>query len=285
MRQPALWSLTVDPFREKRLSPADVRRALVRASEIADSLPETPAVEKSLTRGELEQAGTALGLPARAIAEALDDDEPAPGEERPRRRGFLGAPTRFVLEKELPGEPSDDEREDLLDEIRTVVGDTGSIETVGKSLIWKHSGNTRQLSVRLRSRDGRSRIVVEERLTRQATGLFVGIGVGGGIGPLGGYVLAILKLGVLGLLFPLIWIPCLLLLARTIFAALARRRERELRKLMTRLTRAAAGWSGARQRSRTRVAAATGEGDAEQEAEAAEEPELEARAPGVTSSR
>src|SRR5262249_23768485 len=139
----------------------------------------------------------------------------------PEHNAFIGAPTRLVYEEEFDGEPSETDLEDLVEDIRAEVGDTGSVESVGKTLVWRttpdYRGRGRGLSVRVRTRDKKTRIVVEERLTSQAAGLFVGLGVGGGIGPMGGYIIAIIKLGVIGLVFPLLWIPLMLLLARTIY--------------------------------------------------------------------
>jgi hypothetical protein len=102
------------------------------------------------------------------------------------------------------------------------------------------------MSVRMRFRDGRTRVVMEQRLVGQAVGLFVGLGVGGGIGPMGGYIALIAKIGALGLVAPLVWIPLMLILARTIFSAMARRRARTMRDVMRRIERHAMTWQGTR---------------------------------------
>ncbi len=239
------------PFREAQIAPRDVRRILRRAAELADSDTATAHAERGMTRTELERAAGELGLPATAVARAIDDDAGAELERGPLDAPhslFLGAPTHLVMETEVAGEPSETDREDLVEEIRDAVGQTGSIEVMGKTLTWRlGSGvrNARDFTVRLRSRNGRTRIVIEERLGQQATGLFVGIGVGGGVGPMGGYIAAMVKFGMMALVIPLLWIPLLLLLARGIFVQLARRRSRSMAEVMKRLTRSAAGWSTA----------------------------------------
>ena len=249
-----------DPYREQRFSAAEVRRTLRRAAELAEADPDTASAERALTREELDRAAGELGLPASAVARALSSEEQEQGE--PDHAWFVGAPTRILLEREIEGEPSDADREDLLEEIRSIVGDTGTTETVGKTLVWKltpvYGSRGRDISVRIRARDGRTRIVVEERLGRMATGLFVGIGVGGGIGPMGAYIALIAKFGLLAGLFPLLWIPAVLLLARTIFGSVSRRRERNLRKLMKRLVQCAESWSPAKAPARARRIATTG---------------------------
>jgi hypothetical protein len=270
-----------DPFRTPRLPAREVRRVLRRAAELAEDDPDTGSVEKTMTQDELERAAGELGLPASAIARAIG----APGDRdavpTSPRSFFLGAPLRIFLEDELPGEPTDADREDLVDAIRITAGQTGSVESVGKTLVWKLSSgprSARDFSVRIRSRNGRTRVVVEERLNSTAVGLFVGMGVGGGVGPMAGYVAAVVKLGVMGLVFPLLWIPCMLLLARTIFAAMARRRARLVREVMDRVKANAARWQVEALRARVGVAAAAAEeSQAESEANADVPPDAPAR--------
>jgi hypothetical protein len=238
--------MSTDPYRERRFSAAEVRQVFRRAADLAEHDPETQGTERSLTRKELDRLAAEIGLPATAVARALQSDE-AP-EKQPEQSWFLGAPTRMLLEREVEGEPSDSDREDLLEEIRTRLGITGSSETIGKTLVWKLNAvegtKGRELSVRFRSKNGRTKIVIEEQLGRIAGGLFGGIGIGGGVGPLGGYIAALVHLGALGLVLPLLWIPAMLILARTIFVAIARRRRRTALELMDHLAEFSRSWSG-----------------------------------------
>lgn len=238
------------PFRDATMSPAEVRRVLARTAKIAERDPETANVERAMTRAELESAAAGLGIPESAVARAIDHpDEEAEIEEAAKGSWFLGGKTRILLEREIPAEPSQAQREDLLDEIRDVMGDVGTIESLGNTLVWHATPSrnaTSTLSVRMRFRDGRTRVVLEERLLGQAIGLFVGLGVGGGIGPMGGYIALIAKLGAIGLVAPLVWIPMMLLLARTIFAATSRRHARKMNDVMRRIERDAATWEGTR---------------------------------------
>jgi hypothetical protein len=247
-----------DPFREPQLPPSEVRRTLRRAADLAEHDPSTSGVERPMTRDELERVAGELGLPASSIARAIDPsvDSPGGGPPRGKRPWLLGAPTRLIVEAEVAGEPSESQREDLIEEIRDAVGEAGTIESMGKSLSFRLNAGAsrrRDLSVRLRSRDGRTRIVVEERLGNQAAGLFFGLGFGGGLGPMGAYIAALAKLGVVGLVFPLLWIPTMIVLARTIFGMLARRRTRTLTDVMERLKRSAAHWSTVETRARVDV--------------------------------
>lgn len=266
-----------DPFREPRLSPEEVRGFLRRALALAEDEPAAANEGRSLTRDEATRLAADLGVSPGAVVRAWEPKGEAP-VQRFEVKGFLGAPRRLLYEVDLAGEPSDDEREDLLDMIRTVTGEMGQMQVIGKSITWQtmtSQGRGRQLSVRLRSRPGRTRVVVEESLSPLATGLFVGIGVGAGVGPLGGYIAAIAKLGVIGLLVPLVWIPAMLLLARGIHVHVARKRESQLLELLLRLEQASRAWHKPSP-PRVRVARDASAPEASEEEAAAEEEAAEA---------
>ena len=89
------------PFRDAPISPSEVRRILRRAAEIAERDPETASAERAMTREELERAAAELGLPASAIARAIDHEEPEAGEVE--GHWFLGGKTRIVLERDRIG--------------------------------------------------------------------------------------------------------------------------------------------------------------------------------------
>jgi hypothetical protein len=240
-----------DPFRDRRFNAAEVRRIVRRAATLADESPDALADGRSLTLDEIERAAGDLGVSARAVAMALESPDEPKRPAAPATLGarLLGSPTRLVVEDEVLGEPSESDFEDIVEDIREVFGgENGTIERVGKTFLWTstpgYQGRGRQISVRLRSRGGRTRIVVEENRTRQAIGLFVGLGVGGGLGPMGGFVAAIVKLGAAGAIFPVFWVPFVFLLARAIFSVMGRRRQRSLEDLAFRLKIDSARWSG-----------------------------------------
>jgi hypothetical protein len=59
-----------------------------------------------------------------------------------------------------------------------------------------------------------------------------------------------MNFGPLFALAPLIWIPTMLILARTIFGGLHRKRELALKKLFDRITRQSASWRALRRHTR-----------------------------------
>src|SRR5512145_1417613 len=149
-----------DPYREPRLDAAEVRRVLKRAVELAEHDPAIASAERTLSRAELERGAANLGIPTSSVAHALASEGVQASEAG--RSWFIGAPTRILFEREVAGEPSEADREDLLEELRIALGDTGTTESVGQTLIWKltpqYGGKGRDLSVRLRWREGRTRI-------------------------------------------------------------------------------------------------------------------------------
>ena len=267
-----------DPFRAQTFSPSDVRRIVRRAAAVSEKDPDLGGAGNALTRDELVRLLGELGISEQAVDRALrpdgegDDDELSGADVSSKPSRFIGAPTRIVLEREVDGEPTTTQREDLVEELRNEVGESGTIETLGKTFAWHPSldyrGRGRGPTVRVRSRDGRSRVAVEESHTRPAVGRFVGRGVGGGLGPQGLYIILIVYLGAIGLLAPLVWIPCMLLLARTIFGVLARRRRAAAARVLRRVVAEASHWKAPT--PRVRVEATTAEQDAGARDEAAE---------------
>jgi hypothetical protein len=152
------------------------------------------------------------------------------------------------------------------------MGDTGAVDLVGKMLVWQYSrsyqGSVRDMSVRLRPRDGRTRIIVEENISRLAVRVFGGIGTGGLGAMVFSYLPLIAKHGSLDpgfplpanlvRLVPLLALLVMFVLARTIFVAVARRRHRALRELLSDLTKEAGPWASPVAPSRARVAASSG---------------------------
>src|ERR1700722_18917224 len=102
-----------DPFRDRRFSGPEARRILRRAGDFAGRSAAQDS-EFSVAQGDLERAASELGLSGDVVARAIvgPDREPL-AAPRSGSSWLLGAPTRLLLEKEVPGEPSEADREDL----------------------------------------------------------------------------------------------------------------------------------------------------------------------------
>jgi hypothetical protein len=275
-----------DPFRERRLPPAEVRRVLRRAAELAEEDAETEGAEQSLATDDVVRAAAELGIPSTAVKRAMREALPAKAVEE--RGGLFGPPLRTLLEDEIDGEIGPEMHEDIVDAIQVVMGDAGRVQIVGKTLTWQPTmtpqNPPRALTVTVRARNGRTILRVDERHTNLALGLYLGLGLGLGLGggmPLVAGLTAAFKsvlisaLGFVGMaLFALF-------LARTIYTVVARKRERAAGELMERLRVAvrsahAGPRVAAEAPARARIGAANAE-DAEGEAMAEDEAIAEER--------
>lgn len=156
------------PFRARRFAAADVRRILRRAIDLADRDEGTPAAERALSQEEIERIGADLGLPRSAIQRAIAGDTGA--DQAAPSAG--PAARRILLEEEIPGEIPASGHEDVIDAIRSEMGDTGHAEVVGKTLTWTPTpvrGQAQPLSVTLRTRNGITHIRVDENLQQLST--------------------------------------------------------------------------------------------------------------------
>lgn len=268
------------PFRERRFAPADVRRIVRRAAEIAEHDAATGAVEKPLTQEEIERLAAELGMPASAVQRAIsgDTETSAPAAAGENKR-------RILIEDEIEGELPASRQEDVIDAIHGVLGETGAAQIVGRTLTWSPPvvmrGQPRLLNVSVRARDGVTRVRIDENLSNQFWGLHLGLGLGMGLGGGIGFGLPLaiaMHMPALAFVFMLAWVAVSVGLARVIYGAIHQRRSRELSALRERLGKAvrdgvAAGAEPAKRKAR--IAAPASEADAEAEAQAEAEAEAE----------
>jgi serine/threonine protein kinase len=249
--------------------PAGIERALVRAlalrpeeryptaGEFASALanPETVA----LRAAPAAWLSTPPGPPPTvadpgAVTTATRTPSPAP-----EFRGFLGAPTRIVVERTVDGIVPPEELDTLLQEIRAALGRVGYAAKAGSSLYWTtrkpkepmqgldlgnlwenmQSEDAPDVLVRLTTRAGQTRIRIEQRLGDTAGGIYGGVwgGAGGGGGA------AVLSVGLVAVSAPVIPVIAVAaavvggtyMLSRAIYQATVRNRLRTLEDLADRL--------------------------------------------------
>jgi serine/threonine protein kinase len=195
--------------------PAGLERALVRAlalrpeeryptaGEFASALahPETIAVRAS----PLPVVGVApAATPAPRNVSTVSTRPGGRPASTHEFRGFLGAPTRLVVERVVDGIVPPDDHDFLLEEIRAALGRVGYAAKAGTSLYWTarkpkepmqgldlgnlwetmQGEDAPDILVRLVTRHGQTRIRIEQRLGEAAGGIYGGVwgGVGGGGG-------------------------------------------------------------------------------------------------------
>ena len=227
----------------RRYGDKEVGLILKRAAELQRLEPESAAEGGGLTLAELEDIAVEAGIDPGLLRRAAEELDAGTGHlHREGAERWLGGPVTIELQRSLPGELPESEFETLAGEIQEAAEGHGQASLLGRTLTWRSATpqGERSLLVTVSSREGRTRIRIEERLHEQAARLFGGIigGVGGGVGLGVGLGVGIGALGsaAFATVFPLMVITGSYLLARSIFGSTAWRRQRLLRDLLDRLT-------------------------------------------------
>jgi serine/threonine protein kinase len=237
----------------RRYSNSEVKAIMERA---AAHESERQTDTGALTIGGVREIAAEVGLRTRDFelavrgfdAAARSVDAPT-DEKEPPRQGvaltLLGSDPTISLERVVEGEMDATDYPVLVEEIRRSLGNLGYVATLANSLEWRFasdkapSSGGRAVHITVVPRANRTRIRIEEKLGPIAGGIYGGV-VGGGGGGLGGGVLSVLlgathagglvvvgaSLAVVGAMYGL---------ARSIFVSLARRRRRQLTKLIDEL--------------------------------------------------
>lgn len=222
----------------RRYTEKEVGLLLRRATEIQRSEPSArdPA---GLTLRELEEVAVEAGIDPACLRHAAAELDAGGGASTLGAK-LAGAPLAFLLERTVPGELPDAAFEDLVPLMQSGTLGQGTASAVGKTLTWssRSDTNTSSQQILVSSRDGRTTIRVEERLSGLAGALHGGLvaGVGGGVGiGLGGTLGGVLGSVALAVAFPVAIIGGSYAGARAIFAAQVRGRRRRMEKLLDRL--------------------------------------------------
>jgi tRNA A-37 threonylcarbamoyl transferase component Bud32 len=237
------------PAPRRRYRADEVNAIVRRASELEAS---NPTEGGAMTIGGVEAIAREVGIaPELVRSAALSVGEraavPAPASARVPsaltvRNRFIGGPRRIVFERVVPGELPESEFAVVVDEIRHVLRNVGTVSQLGRSFSWtmgRTADDSRHLEVVVTVRAGRTRITVQEDLGRLAGGVFGGIcgGLGGGgLGPLVALSLkaAHLEPASLLLIIPA-WLVAVFGVARTTYRYTSGRREKEAQQLIERL--------------------------------------------------
>jgi len=244
-------AMTESEEHRRRYGDKEVGLILKRAAELQSQGPAS-AAGGGLSLRDLEEiaaeAGIDPGSLRRAAAE-LDSGKAAMHDEATAR--FLGGPPTIRYERTLNGEISAESLEQLVVPIQRAAQSHGQGGVLGGTLTWQHksSDGARSLQVIVASRNGRTRIIIEERNAGLAWGIHGGIiggaGVGGGLGIGLGVGIGALGSALFSIAFPIGALGGAYLLSRTIFGSAVRRRQRILRELLDQLTEEVESAAGA----------------------------------------
>ncbi len=169
---------------EPRFSEDEVRRILSRAAALQEA-EGGPADSRAMTLAEIEQVAAEAGIDRALVRRAATELPAARRTPAPAPHPLVGAPTRIVEEREVPGTVPQDVHDRILDRVQDVVGVPGQINSTPTLLTWSAqlpNVAQRSVMVKVSSRDGRTRVRVEENLGMLVGGYFGGLlgGLGGG---------------------------------------------------------------------------------------------------------
>lgn len=220
----------------RRYTDEEIRAVLERAAEIQHVEP-SPSERSGLTLAQLESVAKQAGIDVAAVRRAAAELGTDVDAGSSLVRTIAGAPTRVVLVRSVPGERSAAELEALIPAIQNAAGMSGTANLVGHTLTWQvQSPNAaRELQVMVTSRNGETRIRVEEGYGNLAGGLFGGVigGVGGGVGfGVGISVGAVMGSTLMMVAFPIGTIGLAFLGSRAAYAGIVNRRRRALDRLL-----------------------------------------------------
>lgn len=223
-------------------SDAEVGKILKRATELQETRPQLRAERAGLSLTDLEEIAREVGIDAehlRRAARELDTQVPGTGT----MEEIVGGPLALVRERTVRGEIGDEGFEALVLALQHNSGSgVGQPSLLGRTLHWtsRTPTETRTLHVSVSSRDGKTRIRIEERLHQLAGGLFGGVVAGAGLGVgLGvGLPLGINALGsvLFSVAFPLGSLAVAYLASRSIYRQISSNRSRFIDGLLDELT-------------------------------------------------
>ena len=229
----------------KRRYRADEVEAIVsRAAEIEAS---NPTMSGAMTMGGIEQVARELGIDQRHVRAALADRIPGSVSResalvQPKRNVLIGGPTRLLYERVVDGEISEGDYPILVEEIRRVVGEVGSVSQLGHSFTWvlnRSQSGIRLIEISVSARAGRTRIMAQENLGALIGAVFGGIGGGAGGGGFGMFIAPlmaekILAPAALGFIVPA-WLAIVYSVSRFFYGRSVKARAEKLEYLVDRL--------------------------------------------------
>lgn len=222
----------------EELDPERAARVLARAIELSRQSPEgrSRGPYRKLTLRELERAAAEVGIdPAHVQRAAVEAGEAPSAPSQRAARLWLGGPTSFSAEIELPVRIEEEDHEEIAATIRERLGEVGAFNVLGRSLAWSPMMQAyRPTQIEVRAGAASTRIVVKESFGGAIGGLYGGLVGGGGFGLGGGAAGVIggaLKAPGAGIAAMFVLILASLLIARIALSRITAQREAALRDL------------------------------------------------------
>jgi len=215
----------------KRYDDESTAESLRRAAEMQHEGVIPVPRRDGLTGSDLEQVAREAGI---------ESDLSTPDTER---SGFRGEVKTLEIGEVLEGEVGPDSMDRMIEEVRRAFADGGHVTRTARSATWSASrslasSRLSRIVVAITARDEQTEIRISERLDNLSSALFIGLLVGGG--GVGVAISGVIGMGELGA--PLVFaagavtsVGTFYAIARTLYTRSARKRRRELQRLLGRL--------------------------------------------------
>jgi hypothetical protein len=226
---------------ERRFGDERVKEILRRAVELQHTGVVPARQGEGLSQSEVERVASEAGIDPVYVRRAIA--ESSSGSPETERSRFLGEVKTIEVVTILPDEVGPEEMDRMLEEVQRTFADTGNESRTERSATWTGS---RQMSssrlsnvmVAITARREGTEIRITERLDNLSVALFGGLGFGGsGVGVA---ISSAIGMGEFGM--PLLFLAGATTavgscygLARTLYARSARKRRRELQRLVARM--------------------------------------------------
>lgn len=226
---------------ERRYDEREVGLILKRVAELHER-EGGKTDERGLTRGEIEEVVTELGISRALVSRAAADVSLQDLRNRPSKR--LGGKTDLMFE-EVVGPIDESLHTRMLEVLRRHLGEPGKLQREGGALIWSTGESGRRIHFTAVEHAGRTTLRLEESMQSDAIAT---VGVSGFVGGFLGFMLMVplkalvVKALLLLLMGPLVVMGVMLgwLLGRAAWKRTAQAREDVLRRAFTELMTVAA---------------------------------------------
>lgn len=214
---------------------------LRRAAELQHESNVPMAVGEGLSAAQLEEIAREAGIDASFVRRAIAELGGTSSELE--RSAWRGEQKTLEMVEVLEGEVSPESMDRMLEEVQRAFADSGHLTRTERSATWTGSralagSRLSSLVVAITARDGQTEIRITEKLENLATALFGGLAVGGsaaGIGISGAIGMGELGSPVAFAIMALTAVSGFYGTARTLYRRSARKKRRELQRLLGRL--------------------------------------------------
>jgi hypothetical protein len=231
------------PLPARRYNETDTDAILRRAAELAAGSEEKSA-QRGLTIEEMESLAGEAGLDPELVRRAARE---VAIKRTQRAAPFAGAPNRVLLEREIPGEISEEVWESMVGEVQGLFGAVGFASRVGRTRSWSlaptsvRGPQSRLVTLSATTHQGKTVLRLDESLSQLAGALFGGIMGGGGGGTIGiwmGIGMGVLHSPAAAVSMVLLSVLGSYTVARKLFVRAYRKRVEELNDLLNRVVEA-----------------------------------------------